>query len=76
MSMTCVTVTLAIHRINVSLLPQIFLSKNNPAPFALKMHPNTFYSFIPQNLVYKKATTKTRREIKEDLLPNDSRSKS
>ena len=40
------------------------------------MHPNTFDSFIPQNLVSKKATTKTRREIIEDLLSNDPRSKS
>ena len=32
------------------------------------MHPNTFYSFTPQNLVNKKATTKTRREIIQDLL--------
>ena len=40
------------------------------------MHSNTFYSFIPQNLVSKKATTKTRREILEDLLSNDPRSKS
>ena len=40
------------------------------------MHSNTFYSFIPQNLVSKKATTKTRREILEDLLSNDPRNKS
>ena len=39
------------------------------------MHPNTFYPFIPQNLVYKKATTKTRREIIQDLLSNDPRRK-
>ena len=39
-------------------------------------HPNTFYSFIQQNLVCKKATTKTRREIIQDLLSNDPRSKS
>ena len=40
------------------------------------MHPNTFYSFPPQNLVYEKATTKTRREIIQELLSNDPRSKS
>ena len=63
MSMTCVTVTLATQNKYFTSLLKFFLSKNNPAPFALKMHPNTFYSFTPQNLVNKKATTKTRREI-------------
>ena len=32
------------------------------------MHPNTFYFFTPQNPVDKKAATKTRREIIQDLL--------
>ena len=33
------------------------------------------YSVIPQNLMFKKGTNKTRKEIIQELLSNDPRSK-
>ena len=55
---------------NSNLLQQLFLTDNE----ALSVVGNAD-SFILQNLVYKKATTKTRREVIQDHVSNDPRSK-
>ena len=49
---------------------QLFLTDNE----ALSVVGNS-YSVIPQNLIFKKGTNKTRKEIIQELLSNDPRSK-
>ena len=49
---------------------QLFLTDNE----ALSVVGNS-YSVIPQNLMFKKGTKKTRKEIIQELLSNDPRSK-
>ena len=36
---------------------------------------NAYFVVIPENLVFKKTTEKSRREIIQDLLSNDPRNK-
>ena len=55
---------------NSNLLHQLFLADNE----AFSVVRNS-YSVIPQNLMYKKGTNKTRNEIIQELLSNDPRSK-
>ena len=55
---------------NSNLLHQLFLTHTE----ALSVVGNS-YSVIPQNLMYKKGTNKTRKEIIQELLSNDPRSK-
>jgi len=55
---------------NSNLLHQLFLTDND----ALSVVANS-YSVIPQNLMYKNGTNKTRKEIIQKLLSNDPRSK-
>ena len=55
---------------NSNLLHQLFLTDND----ALSVVGNS-YSVIPQNLMYKKGTNKTRKEVIQELLSNDPCSK-
>ena len=55
---------------NSNLLHQLFLTDNE----ALSVVGNS-YSVVPQNLMYKKGNNKTRKEIIQELLSNDPRSK-
>ena len=55
---------------NSNLLHQLFLTHTE----ALSVVRNS-YSVIPQNLMFKKETKKTRKEIIQELLSNDPPSK-
>ena len=49
---------------------QLFLTDNEASSVV-----GNSYSVIPQNLMFKKGTNKTRKEIIQELLSNDPRSK-
>ena len=55
---------------NSNLLHQLFLTDNETLSVA-----GNSYTVIPQNLMFKKGTNKTRKEIIQELLSNDPRSK-
>ena len=55
---------------NSNLLHQLFVTDNG----VLSVAGNS-YSVIPQNLMFKKGTNKTRKEIMQELLSSDHRSR-
>ena len=55
---------------NSNLLHQLLLTDNE----GLSVFGNS-YSVIPENLMYKKGTNETRKEIRQELHSNDSRGK-